>query len=89
MNPHPKFGELRDCAADIHDIAAEAIELGDDQDVPGFEAVEDTREAAALCGGDVAETVSVITRRGSTLKPAAAISCSWLSVVWPAVETRR
>src|SRR3954469_22815445 len=35
------------------------------------------------------EMVSVTTRRGSTLKPAAAISWSWLSVVWPAVETRR
>ena len=34
-------------------------------------------------------TVSVTTRRGSTLKPAAAISWSWLSVVWPVVETRR
>src|SRR5215217_1967877 len=36
------------------DIATEAIELGDHQHVPGFEAVEETSEPAALRGGDVA-----------------------------------
>jgi len=34
------------------------------------------------------EIVSVTTRRGSTLKPAASISWIWLSVVWLVVETR-
>jgi hypothetical protein len=34
------------------------------------------------------EIVSVTTRRGSTLKPAAWISWIWLSVVWLMVETR-
>ena len=34
------------------------------------------------------EIVSVTTRCGSMVKPAAAISPSWLSVVWPGVETR-
>src|SRR5215210_8641300 len=33
------------------------------------------------------DAVSVTTRGGSTLKPAALISCSWLSVFWPVVET--
>ena len=34
------------------------------------------------------ETVSVTMRRGSMPKPAAAIFPSWLSVVWPGVDTR-
>jgi hypothetical protein len=36
------------------DIATEAIELGDHQHVPGFEAVEETSEPAALRSSDIA-----------------------------------
>ena len=85
----PQLSELCHRAAHVHDIAAEAVELGDHQHVTGLETVEKTRKAAALRSSDVSETVSETTRRGSTLKPAAASSCSWLSVVWPVVETRR
>jgi hypothetical protein len=40
MNPHPKLGELCHRGAHIHHIATEAIELGDDQHVAGFQPVE-------------------------------------------------
>ena len=88
MDPHRKLGELRHRGAHVHHIAAEAIELGDDQHVAGFQPVE--RVKPRRC--EVAtfpDTVSVTTRRGSTLKPAALISCSWLSVVWPAADSHR
>ena len=34
------------------------------------------------------DTTSDTTRLPSTLKPAASISCNWLPVLWPAVDTR-
>ena len=54
MDANPKFGELRHRAAHVHNIAAEPIEFGDNQHVTGFEAIEEAREPAALCGSDIA-----------------------------------
>ncbi len=89
MDPHAEFLELGDGRAHVHGVAAEPVELGHDEDVARLEPVEQAGEPAALPDRGGAETVSVTRRRGSMVKPAAWISVSWLSVVWPGVETRR
>src|SRR5208282_3496334 len=52
MHPHADLSELRHGAGYVHRIAAEPIELGDDQHVVEFEPIHEAIEAAALAGGD-------------------------------------
>jgi len=52
MHPHPDAGKFGDGAADIHGIAAEAVKFCNDEDVAGFEPVEQADEVPALRRGD-------------------------------------
>ena len=53
------------------------------------EALGEVRNAVDSTRAELPETVSETMRRLSTAKPAASISRSWFSVVWPEVDTRR
>src|SRR4051812_6338142 len=76
MNTHPKFGQLRHGAAHVHHIAAKAIELVTTSTSPASRRSRSRVNPRRCAVATFPETVSVTTRRGSTLKPAALISCS-------------
>ncbi len=53
MDPDTQIGELGHSAADVHGVAAEAVELGDHQHVPGLKSIEKTNETSALACRDI------------------------------------
>ena len=48
VNPHAEIGEFRHGGADIHGVAAEAIELGHNEHVAGLEPIHETGKAGPL-----------------------------------------
>jgi hypothetical protein len=48
MNPNVECCEHIDRGADIHGVAAQAVELGDNQNIIGFEPVDQAVEGRAL-----------------------------------------
>ena len=90
MNAYPKFGEPRHGAADIHDVATEAIELGDrparrrtrvDRGGARTRAAGRWRRSRNYLG-DHTPGLDLEARRLDLLQ------LNWLSC-WPVVETRR
>ena len=90
VNPDAGLGEACHRGSDIHGVAPEAVELGDDQDISGLEPVgEPFANSGRWLMATLPEMVSVTMRCGSTRKPEAVISCTWFSVVCSGVETLR
>ena len=54
MDPHAQLLQFPDRRTDIDRISAAPIELGDDEHVPGFEFIHQSRETPALRNGDAA-----------------------------------
>ena len=54
MNANAEPGQSVDGGAHIHGVAAQAIELGDDQNISGLQLVHEADETAPLRGGDAA-----------------------------------
>ena len=52
VNPDAGFGEACHRGGDIHGVAPEAVELGDDQDISGLEPVGEPCEFRSLADGD-------------------------------------
>jgi hypothetical protein len=88
MHPHSDAGKFGDGAADIHGIAAEAVKFCDDEDVAGFEPVEQAGEAPALRRGDAARDRFGHHPARFDLEAGGLDLRIWLSVVWLMVETR-
>jgi hypothetical protein len=87
VHPDIHTGEGFHRGAHVHGVTAQSVQFGDDQQVTSLSIrfLKPGRFMAAM----LPETASAMTRLGCTRKPAAAISCVWLSVTWPAVETRQ
>jgi len=84
VDPDTQIGELGHSAADVHGVAAEAVELGYHQHVPGLEPIEETDEPSALARGHIPGNRFVDHASWLDLE-AGGLN---LSVVWPMVDTR-